>query len=88
MDTKVFSYCVEAEIPVSRELRLTLPREMPLGPVQVLITSTAKQDGQNETLGALLRSEFFGIWRDREDIADSMRFARQLRRRAWSRAKR
>ena len=38
------------------------------------------------TLGDLARSEFFGLWRDRADIADSAAFARRLRAEAWSRA--
>ncbi len=37
------------------------------------------------TLGDLLHSEFFGIWKDREDIDDSVEFARALRDSAWRR---
>ncbi len=37
------------------------------------------------TLGALLESEFFGMWRERADLPASPELARQLRTRAWER---
>ena len=37
-------------------------------------------------LSDLLHSEFFGMWRDREDITDSALFARQLREEACGRS--
>ncbi len=43
-------------------------------------------DGTKEhTLGELLESEFFGMWKDREDISDSATYARHLREIAWRR---
>jgi hypothetical protein len=36
------------------------------------------------TFGDLLSSEFFGMWRDRADIEDSLKFARRLRSEAWN----
>jgi hypothetical protein len=37
---------------------------------------------QELTARALLQSELVGLWEDRDDISDSLTFARQLRRRA------
>jgi hypothetical protein len=85
-DMQGISYVTEAEIPPSRELRLTLPDDIPVGRVKILITPTVNQNAHKNTLGGLLHSEYFGIWRGRDDIVDGIRFARRLRRRAWSRA--
>jgi hypothetical protein len=38
-----------------------------------------------EMLQALRANGFVGAWKDREDIGDSVEFARELRRRVWSR---
>ena len=38
-----------------------------------------------EMLKALRANGFVGAWKDREDIGDSVEFARELRRRVWSR---
>jgi hypothetical protein len=35
------------------------------------------------TLGEILDTEFFGMWRDREDLPDSPTLARALRAQAW-----
>lgn len=37
-----------------------------------------------EMLQVLKANGFVGAWADREDIGDSVEFARQLRRRVWS----
>jgi hypothetical protein len=44
-------------------------------------------DTEEHTLGELLESEFFGMWKDREDITDSAAYARHLRETAWRRSK-
>jgi hypothetical protein len=36
-------------------------------------------------LQALRANGFVGAWKDRDDIGDSVEFARDLRRRVWSR---
>jgi hypothetical protein len=36
-------------------------------------------------LQALKANGFVGAWKDRDDIGDSVEFARELRRRVWSR---
>ena len=38
-----------------------------------------------EMLQALRANGFVGAWKDRDDIGDSVEFARELRRRVWSR---
>jgi hypothetical protein len=77
---------LNAEIPASRELRITLPPDVPLGPAEIVLrVSSAPTGSVKKTLGDLASSEFFGMWRDRTDIADSVEFARELRSRAWTR---
>jgi hypothetical protein len=44
-----------------------------------------EQPSAIRTFGDLLRSEFFGMWADREDIQDNVEFAKQLRQKAWKR---
>jgi hypothetical protein len=78
---------VNADIPASRELHITLPEDVPIGPAEiVLLVSSPKADSHARTLGDLANSEFFGMWRDRSDILDGPQFARELRSRAWTRA--
>ena len=38
--------------------------------------------GKHMTLGELLESDAVGLWKDREDIGDSVEFAAKLRKRA------
>jgi hypothetical protein len=76
---------ISADIPASRELRITLPDDVPAGPSEiVVIVSPAKPHGYS-TLGALAESEFLGIWEDRQDITDSIEFSRRLRSEGWER---
>jgi hypothetical protein len=61
------------------KLEVDLPQDMPSGPVEIEIRQA---DLQGITLGQLLDSGLVGLWADREDIGDSVDFARKLRRRA------
>jgi hypothetical protein len=74
------------EVPPNREVHITLPTDVPLGPAEIVIVVASRAAASARTLGDLLRSEFFGMWRDRPDIGDSVEFARRLRAEAWSRA--
>lgn len=74
------------QIPPSRELRITLPPDVPPGLVEMVIVF-APRSSPSRTLGDLARSEFIGMWRDRTDIGDSAEFARRLRTEAWSRVR-
>ena len=72
------------DIPASRELRITLPADVPAGSAYILIMVSPSGSMTSTTFGDLLSSEFFGMWRDRADIEDSLKFARKLRSEAWN----
>jgi hypothetical protein len=81
---------VQADIPPSRELRVVLPDDVPTGPRQVLIVLEGLDEAEPvaapiHLLSELLSSGFAGSWADRDDIGDSVEFARELRERAWRR---
>lgn len=73
------------DIPADREVRILLPEDVPTGPAEFVIVVASYSKAAPKTLGDLAQSDFFGMWRDRSDIQDSLHFARQLRERAWSR---
>ena len=77
---------LNADIPASRELHITLPADVPLGPAEIVLVVSSSAPSTPPTLGALLNSEFFGMWRDRADITDSFAFARDLRSQGWRRS--
>jgi hypothetical protein len=76
---------LNAEIPLSRELHITLPPDVPVGPAEIALTVWSPSHQPARTLSDLARSEFFGMWRDRDDLRDSAAFARRLRSEGWSR---
>ena len=76
---------VTTEITPDREVRITLPEDTPIGPAEIVVVVAPQSPQAAPTFGDLLRSEFFGMWRDREDIVDSAEFARRLRAEGWSR---
>lgn len=76
---------LSAEIPENRELRITLPGVVPPGPAEIVVVVSPRSQLAASTLGELLASEFFGMWRDRSDITDSLQFAHQLRAEGWQR---
>jgi hypothetical protein len=77
---------LNAEIPASRELRITLPADVPTGSAKIVITVSPSGSPPHSTFGDLLNSEFFGMWRDRPDIENSSEFARKLRSKGWKRS--
>jgi hypothetical protein len=77
---------VNAEIPASRELLITLPNDVPIGPAEIVVVISPSSHSQASTLGDLADSEFFGMWRERTDLGDSVEFARNLRSEAWKRS--
>jgi hypothetical protein len=77
---------ITTEITPDREVHLTLPDDTPLGPAEIVVVVAPATSHMGQTFGDLLNSEFFGMWRDRDDIADSAAFARQLRADGWIRA--
>jgi hypothetical protein len=76
---------LNAEIPASRELHLTLPGDIPVGPAEIVVVVSSQALSGTSTLGELAKSEFCGIWADRSDIQDSTEFASQLRTESWKR---
>ncbi|MEK7784335.1 MAG: hypothetical protein AAB658_02770 [Chloroflexota bacterium] len=74
-----------ADVPPNREVRITLPVDVPIGPAEIVVVVASRANKVANTLGDLLHSEFFGMWKDRADIEDSAEFARRLRAEAWSR---
>ena len=77
---------LHTDIPNNRELRITLPADVPTGPADVVVVVSAQEMRRKKTFGDFLDSEFFGMWKDRTDIKDSSSFARQLRDEAWKRS--
>jgi hypothetical protein len=73
------------EIPANRELRITLPADVPAGSAAVVVTVSSPGPSTASTFGDLLNSEFFGMWRDRADIEDALQFAQKLRSQGWKR---
>ena len=74
-----------ADVPPNREVHIILPADVPVGPAEIVIVVASRASAPAHTLGDLRRSEFFGMWRERDDIGDSVEFARRLRAEAWSR---
>jgi hypothetical protein len=75
------------DVPLNRELRITLPGDVPVGPAEIVLVVLPQNRPSAHTLGELGTSAFIGMWQDREDIEDSVDFARRLREEAWSRPK-
>ena len=75
-----------ADIPANRELHITLPADFPQGLADIVLVVSPSKEQKASTLGDLLNSEFFGMWRDRTDIGDSVDFARDLRCEGWKRS--
>ena len=76
---------INADIPANRELRITLPDDVPTGPAEIVVIVSPGTRHGDSTLGALSESEFFGIWEGRQDITDSIAFSRHLRSEGWER---
>ena len=77
---------LSTDIPANRELRITLPADVPVGPAEIVLVVSSSNRAIGRTLGDFGRSEFFGMWRDRSDITDSAQFARDLRSEGWKRS--
>lgn len=72
-----------ADVPDSREIRICLPGEVPVGPAHLTVSINAPPGSEVPGLGELRK--FAGLWRDRSDIADNLEFAHRLRSTAWRR---
>jgi hypothetical protein len=78
---------LKATVTPERVLTLRVPDDVPAGSMEVIVVfaPTESPSEPHSTLGALRESEFFGMWRDREDLPDSPALARTLRERTWKR---
>ena len=74
------------DIPTTREIRITLPADFPAGPAEIVVVVSTSADSDVATLGEFADSEFFGMWRDRQDITNNLEFARDLRSLGWKRS--
>ncbi len=71
-----------------RTLTIRVPEEIPTGPAEVIVVFAVEHPSRPyNTLGELRASEFFGMWRDRTDLADSPVLARMLREQAWKQSR-
>ena len=77
---------VTTEVSADHEVRITLPADVPVGQVEIVLVVVPKEPAVHHTFGELADSEFFGMWRDRDDIEDSVEFARRLREEGWRRS--
>ncbi len=77
---------IKTTIPADHRLVLEVPPQIPAGPAEGMVTALAPGEaGRVWTLGDLLGSGLIGLWSDREDIQDSVEFARALRKAAEGR---
>ncbi len=76
---------ISTTIPTSRKLDLQLPKDVPVGPAEVVVTVADTPDQGAGTLGDFVRSPLCGIWKEREDISDGVEFAHRLRQQAQER---
>lgn len=78
---------LKATVTPERTLTLQVPDDVPAGSMEVIVVFAPAEAASehHSTLGDLRASEFFGMWRDREDLPDSPALARTLRKRTWKR---
>ena len=65
---------------------VNLSADIPTGLADIVLAVSSSVRRSASTLGDLADSEFFGIWRDRPDIADSAQCAHDLRPEGWERS--
>ncbi len=77
-----------ARVTPDRTVTLKVPEDVPMGLTEIVVVfgPPESRPGLGNTLGDLQASEFFGMWRGREDIPDSSTFARALREGTWTRS--
>ena len=73
------------DIPENRELHISLPADFPQRRADIVLVISPAQQKKLAILADLSEAEFFGVWRDRADIGDSVDFAHALRSEGWKR---
>jgi hypothetical protein len=87
-ENRVTTLNIRREVQAGRRLEIQIPMDVPLGPAEVVVVIFPEKPGVAKkplTAGDLMRSPLFGLWKDREDIGDSLEFARKLRAEAEQR---
>ena len=77
-----------ATVTPDRTVTLKVPEDVPTGPMEIIVVFAPPESSPGaamagSTLGDLRASEFFGMWRERDDLADSSDFARALLEQTW-----
>jgi hypothetical protein len=85
MNGMVKTVYLKTDVGQDREVRLTLPDDVPVGPAEITLIVTPVVEKSLPTLGEFAESEFFGMWKDREDVGAGSDFARKLREEGWKR---
>ena len=76
---------IQTDVPPDHEVQITLPLDVPTGPAELEIVVRSSNGRTPATCADFLQSEYFGMWKHRDDITDSADFAKSLRERAWTR---
>ena len=84
----VKTFTLQTNISPGREIHIKMPGDVPTGPAEVvvIIVSSEALSEAAGTAGEMLQSPLFGLWADRDDISDSIAFARRLRAQAEQRS--
>lgn len=72
MNTVVFEHVALNELPAAWQARLS-------GAFKTRVTVRIEEEVEQEESAALTDNPLFGLWKDREEIADVSAYARQLR---------
>lgn len=73
---------MQVDVPPDRRLLIPVPQDVPVGPAQVIIIIELDQTALAGTAAEMVSSPLFGLWAGRNDIDDSLTYARQLRAQA------
>ena len=79
---------IKTAIPKDHKLVIDLPEDLPTGLadiVVIIVPENSESEKKGKTVGDMLKSPLFGVWKNRKDIIDSMEFARKLRENAEKR---
>ena len=77
----------EGVVGADHRLILTLPAEVPPGRVQVTVTLSPGEPERKMTPKELAESEFFGDWKDRDDLPTTNEEFIEWRRKLWEQPK-
>lgn len=74
-------------IPPDRSLQISVPDDVPTGSVEIEVRITSTGDEPVGTAADLANSPLAGLWADRDDIEESLAYARKLRADAGRRSR-